>query len=120
MTRILRNPKAMNASNPAEVKRVLIDIWALISEAPLTITADYTTTGRVALERLICTNTTAIVIKLDAGPADGDEVIVKQKNAAVTIDGNGNTIDGDATKVLSLYDGAHLVYADGDAEWSLF
>lgn len=119
MTRIVRNPKSMNASNPEEVKRVLIDMWALVSEAPLTITADYTTTGRVALERLVCANSTAITIKLDDGPSDGDEVIVNRNGVGtITVDGNGNTINGESTlTVTSRYDSYRLSYNAIAGEW---
>lgn len=118
MTRIVRDPKSLNSKNPEEVKRILIDMWALISEATLTITKDYTTTGKVAIERLKLKNKVDITVKLDDGPADGDQVQFKRLGEQVTIDGNGKTIDGEDELILgSKYDAVLLEYTG--TEWSI-
>jgi hypothetical protein len=102
-----------------EIRDVLVDMWALISPFSAAQTGDYTVTGNVALERVVMTNTTAATVTLPANPKDLAEVFVKRTDAQVTIDGNGKTIDGQATQILgSQYDGAHMLYTDAAGEWS--
>jgi hypothetical protein len=102
------------------VRRALVDIWSIVGQMPLTITGNYTTTGAIAFERLVCTNSIPITVTLHDTPADGDRVSVKRQNAQVTIAGNGNTIDGEASLVLGVrYDAPHIVYTDSGSEWSI-
>lgn len=127
MPRRLLNPNALSAvPSPEDLRAALVSIWYLVSEAPITVTGDYTTTGRVALERLICTNAAANTVTLHYPAADGDEVIIKRQNAQVTIkskvasDGSKNTIDGEDEQILGVqYDSPHLVYTDSGSEWSI-
>jgi hypothetical protein len=54
-----------------------------------------------AWEIVICTANT-FQVDLPAGPSDNDQVIVKNRGAGtITVDGNGDTIDGAATAVIS-------------------
>ena len=102
-----------------EIREVLVDMWALISPFSAPQTGDYTVTGNVAIERVIMTNTASATVTLPTSPDDLAEVFVKRTDAQVTIDGNGNTIDGQATQILgSQYDGAHMLYTDAAGEWS--
>ncbi len=120
MPRRLLNPNALSAvPSPEDLRAALVSIWYLVSEAPITVTADYTTTGKVNLERLICTNTTAITVTLHPTPADGHEVIVNRNNTgAITVDGNGNTTNGMSTfTIMSQYDSCHLSYNEIAGEW---
>jgi hypothetical protein len=90
----------------------------LVSEAPINLTEDYTTTGAVALERLIGTNAAPITIKLHARPNDGDRVWVKRTDAQITLEGNGNTIDGETEWVLATkYDDVMVEWSDDADEW---
>lgn len=122
MARKLLDPNALRPDpTPQQIRRALVDIWYLVSEAPLSLTdIDYTTTGNVAKEILIGTNTRPITVYLNPKPFDGEEVIIKRQNAEITVDGNGNTIDGETTLPLSsIYDSPHLVYTDNGGEWSI-
>ena len=102
-----------------EIRDVLVDIWYIINPFSSSQDGDYTTTGAVAIERVIMTNTVSRTVLLHPFPSDLDEVIVKRTDAQVTLDGNGKTIDGSATKILGTqYDGAHLIYTDAAAGWS--
>jgi len=102
-----------------EVRQALLGIWELVSIEPVTATADYEVSGKVAKETVICTNTTGITVTLQSQPKNMTEVIVKMTSGAVTVSGNGKTIDGSATQILSLYNGMHIVYTDAAGEWSI-
>jgi len=102
-----------------QIRESLVDIWAVVSPAPITASGDYEVTGKVAVETVICTNTSASTITLPAQPDDLAEVVVKATNSTVTVTGNGKTIDGSATKILTAYDGMHIVYTDAAGEWSI-
>ena len=55
-------------------------------------TIDNAVTGH---QTIICT--AAVTVFLDATPNDRDTAEIKQTNTALTIDGNGKLIDGNAT-----------------------
>jgi len=114
-------PDALAPSpSPEEIRKALTDLWDIVGVVPLTIDLDYTTTGKVALERIVATNEDAIEIKLDDSPADGDEVLIKRQNGQVTLIGNGNTIDGELNKVLNTkYDVIRVLYTSSGEEWSV-
>ena len=119
MARRQLNPNSLQPAPSAEdIRAALVSIWYWVSEAPLSITEDYTTTGSVALEKIIGTNTSAIIIKLHDRPADGDQVWIKRTDAQITLDGNGNTIDGETEWVLGTkYDDVLVEYSDLAGEW---
>ncbi len=121
MTRKLLDPNSLNAVPLAQdLRRALVDLWSIVSPAPVAVTAAHTVSGRVAVETLICTNTGAVTVTLNVSPFDMQEVKVKRTDAQVTIDGNGKNIDGSATLVLSaIYDAPHLVYSEDHGEWSI-
>lgn len=127
MPRNIRNPNARlqgigqksTETQLKEIREVLVDMWALVSPFSAPHTGDYTVSGNVALERVIMTNTVAATVTLPVSPKDLAEVFVKRTDGQVTIDGNGTTIDGQATQILGTqYDGAHMLYTDAAAEWS--
>ena len=117
------NPNALNAVPTAqELRRALVDMWYLVGEAMITLTTEttYTTSSAVAIERIIAKNTVALTISLNAKPKDGDEVWVKRTDAAVTVSGNGNTIDGDTTYALVRVDDfIKFLYNEADTEWTV-
>jgi hypothetical protein len=123
MARKLLNPNSIDSKNPPllDLRRALIDIWSLVSELPVSVVdTDYTTTGKVDKEIIVASNVIPLTIYLNPTPKDGEEVIIKRQNAEITIDGNGNTIDGESSFVLAaLYDAPHLVYTDLGGEWSM-
>ncbi len=128
MTRKLRDPNARLqriGQMPVEVqlkevREVLVDIWGLVDPFSGAQSGNYTITGNANIERAIMTNSAPATVTLPAFPADLQEVFVKRTDAQVTIDGNGNTIDGQLTKILGVqYDGAHMIYTDAAGEWSL-
>jgi len=78
------------------------------------------TTGGASKQVVIMTNSTAKTVTLHDSPTDLNEVIVKRQSAQVTIDGNGKTIDGEATQILTgQYDAPHMVWTDSGDEWSI-
>lgn len=82
------------------------------------ISGSITTTGD---QILICTNTSPIVITLNANPRDAERVIVKRQNTgAVSIAGNGNNIDGSTPLVIgSRYDAPTVMFTNAGGEWSV-
>ena len=78
------------------------------------ITANYTTTGS---QIVICSNSSAITVTLNATPDDGESVHIKRQNALVTVSG---AVDGDSSKdIIFKYDSPHLVYTIAAGEWSI-
>lgn len=123
-SRNLLNPNSLPPEpSPEQIRRALVDIWYLVGEFPPTVsdaTGDYTTTGNIAIERIVATNTVPITIYLHETPADGDAVLVKRQNGLVTIDGQDQLIDGQETLQLgSKYDSVYLIWTDEGGEWSL-
>ena len=118
--RKLRNPNALTAQpTPQEIRGSMVDMWGLISPYSASQTGDYTLTGAIAHERVICANTVAVTITLNAKPKDLEEFTIKRTGTgAVTINGNGKTMDGCATVALVQYDGPHGIYTDAAGEWS--
>lgn len=56
---------------------------------------DHTTEGN---QTVICTASLTVTLALD--PLDRDLVVIKATNGNVTINGNGNNIDGDNTVII--------------------
>jgi len=81
----------------------------------ITANANFTTTGN---QILICTNTAAITITLNANPDDGEQVHIKRQNAGgVKVVG---AIDGATTKTIGVrYSSPHLIYTIDANEWSI-
>ncbi len=79
------------------------------------ITANYTTTGD---QIVVCSNTAAITVTLNANPDDGEQVHIKRQGTAlVTVSG---AIDGDTSKDITFrYDSPHLVFTIDAGEWSI-
>lgn len=93
-----------------------IDI-AGISFEIVTITADFTTTGN---QIIICNNTSAITVTMNAQPDDGERAYIKRRNAPVkAISTLG--IDGQTTAkaIVNRYDCPLLVYTAEIDEYSI-
>lgn len=102
---------------------VLGQIGSLQKKIPKTlivlVTSDYTTTGVPDIEILICANTTPITITLNSA-INGKQVKIKRQNAEVTLDGYGNTIDGEESIILGgRYDSPHLLWSTVAEEYSI-
>ena len=121
MSRRLLNPNSLTAEpNAEDIRRALVDIWYLVSEVPVSAGKDYTTSGAVSFERIVGTNDIPITIKLHERAADGDQVWIKRQNALITVEGNGNTIDGETSWTLdNKYDDIMVMYTDAGGEWSI-
>jgi hypothetical protein len=101
-TNIATNTTAINAINSSFGDLVVI-------------TTDYTTTGT---DRIICNNSSAATVTLRSSPGDDEKVYIKRLTSQVTIDGNGNTIDGDSTLVLTRdYTSVLLTYSSVIDAW---
>ena len=67
---------------------------------------------------IICT--AAVTVTLAAEPLNKDLVKVKQTNGNVTIDGNGNNIDGDSSVTMRRnFTGLDMVYSSVLGAWSI-
>lgn len=121
MSRNLLNPNSLSPEPTLiDVRRALVDLWYTTSPFSASQSDDYTTTGAVAHERVIMTNTQSRTVSLCSNPKDLEEVTIKRMDAQVTIDGNGKTIDGLTEMILgSQYDAPNLVYTDAAGEWSI-
>ena len=98
-----RNPRSIQSVQDINgVLDVLRDILAMIGEFRTVITADYSVTGEVAREVVVCNNTSSVTVTMVASPSDGDQVLVTRCNSgSVTVSFNGKTdISGGSTKVL--------------------
>lgn len=85
------------------------------------VSTRYTTTPGytlVATDDFVITNQTTI--SLPASPVDGKPYTIKSRNVAITVSGNGNTIDGLSTFFLGQYDAANFIYNATTAEWSVY
>ena len=125
MARRLLDPNSLAAQpSPERIREALVSIWYLVSEAPITVTVDYTTSGEVAVERLVGTNSEPVTVFLHNPAEDGDEIWIKRQNALITVkseetEGTKNTIDGaDELIFNNKYDAARLVYNEAAGEWS--
>ena len=71
MARILRNPNALaNQPDVVAIRGVLVDMWSIVSPFSAPQSGDYTTTGEVAHERVIMTNTSSATVTLHANPSE--------------------------------------------------
>lgn len=77
--------------------------------------SNHTTAGNEIVEA-----TTSITVTLNANPANEERVTVKRNTTtgAVTINGNGNNIDGDSTYTMLInYEGVDLIFSIDSGEW---
>ena len=80
----------------------------------IAITADYTTAGD---EVVICNNTAAITVTLNPSPIDGEKVHIKRRDGQVTFVG---PVDGAASKkIAQKYDAPTVIYSADAGEWVL-
>ena len=81
----------------------------------ITASVDFTTTGS---QVIICTNTAAITITLNANPDDGEQVHIKRQNiGSVTVSGD---IDGRTSLTIGQrYSSPHLIFTVDAGEWSI-
>ena len=97
--------------------RVFLDV----SPTPVTtvLTANSTLSDTDQIAR--CNNTVAITVKLPSLPAKGRFCHIKKINVGdVIVDGNGNTIDGQATqRIRGRYDSMFVVF-DGISDWGIY
>lgn len=73
-----------------------------------------TTTGP---EIVLCFNTAAATVTLNAKPQDGESVKISRRDALVTVSGSIN--GGTSIVILSKYDTAQLVYSAEAGEWAI-
>ena len=100
--------------------KLILDIWRCVAITSSSQTGTEYTTGDSGHEIVIWKNTSAAVGKLNANPKDGDMVTFKRTKEAVTMDGNGNKIDGETDILLgATYDAPTVIYTDAAGEWSL-
>lgn len=93
-------------------------LFATVENDPVYIStsSNYTTTGN---EDVVIA-TAAITVTLNDSPDDGETVTVKRATTAgyVTVDGNGNTIDGDTDFIMvNNYDSYTFIYIEDAGEW---
>lgn len=112
--RKLRNPKAGGDPN-----QVLIDLYNYVAPSEVVVTTDYTDPGVAGIHKIVCNNTTAITIDLTDKPKDLNKVqVIRANTGAVTIDGNGNNINGSATySIASQYDSVTVEWFEEIGRW---
>ena len=91
-------------------------VMPVIKETEVIATStDFTTTGS---QIIICTNTAAITITLNATPDDAEQVhIVRQNTGAVAVSG---AINGDTSLTIgNRYSSPHLVFTIDADEWNI-
>jgi len=86
------------ATNTTNIATNTTSIAGINTELGVLVVAstNYTT---VSTSRVICN--AAITITLRASPGDDEKVYVKRTNGEVTVNGNGNNIDGEASVILN-------------------
>ncbi|MEE9532743.1 MAG: hypothetical protein V3W52_17325 [Syntrophobacteria bacterium] len=98
-----------------DIESILEQIQSIEEPESVSTSVDFTTTGS---QTIICTNTTAITIALNATPADFEEVHIKRQNIG-PVDVSG-AIDGDTLKTINKrYDAPHLIFTVDANEWSI-
>ena len=117
--RIIVDPNALSASpSPQDIRKVLIDLYSLVSVFVTRETLDYAITGNVSHETVIMANTVAKTVTMKAEPEDLDQVTVIRTDAKVTINGNGKNIADNATlELLAKGDAPMMVFSADDATW---
>ena len=113
--------------SPQDIRRQLVEIYTVTREFLSTQSDDYTTTGKVAHEVVVMTNSTSKTVYLHDGnnntpvPEDGQKVTIKRTDAQVTADGGDFNIDGAGTHVLSVAKHARTFEFVADTgEWVVF
>ena len=105
-----------------QLRQVVIDLHRWVNSAFSVQSGDYTTTGEVRHETVICDATTGgtQTITLHSPPADGDLVTVKRvgtEGVTVATAGSEN-IDGASTdSIASQYDSHNFLYIADKTEW---
>lgn len=98
------------------------DVTITVADSPYTISPAVGIS--IILRVIYCDSTTGpITVELPAAPEQGDEFKVKDSGGAaatdnITVDGNGNTIDGQVTQVIAA-DYQALWFKFNGAEWSI-
>jgi len=92
----------------------LVEARVTYLEGSIVVTAvNVTASGNTTI---ICTD--ALTVTLNTNPLDKDLVKVKQTNGNVTIDGNGNNIDGDSSVIMRRnFTGLDLVFSSSADAW---
>lgn len=117
--RYLNQRAIQNVADIEGVKAVLFDLLAAVGEYKENTTTDYSVSGNVAREIVVCNNTSAITVTMVAEPRDGDQVLVSRANTGgVTVDFNGKTdIFGNATVTLNQGDSPDYEFDETLDQW---
>jgi len=83
------------------------------------VTGDSPVSASVGYVHTLDATTGAVELDLPAAPSDrqGVGVVVTNATNTVTVDGNGNNIEGAASETLALYDAVTYRYYSGLGEW---
>lgn len=97
-----------------EIRLNLVEARVSYLEGTMVVTAvNVTVSGNTTI---ICTS--ALTVTLASAPLDKDLVKVKQTNGNVTINGNGNNIDGDSSVIMRRnFTGLDLVFSSTADAW---
>ena len=97
-----------------EAALIIINARLTYLEGTMVVTAvNVTASGNTTI---ICTDSLTVTMALN--PLDKDLVKVKQTNGNVTIDGNGNNIDGDSSVIMRRnFTGLDMVYSSTADAW---
>jgi len=121
MTRQIRDPQALQGYTPTTQQLLdsLVDVWGYVNPVVTEVTTDYTAAGSLGTEKILCNSGSSITVDLPADPSDLTVIeVVRAGTGAVTIDGNGNTINGASTQsVASQYDCTTVEWFEDISEW---
>jgi hypothetical protein len=112
--------RAMTALNEELTLTLQESFFAVLNTLTydVNVDADYIVSGLVLNETVICNNTSPITVTMPARVEGRQVTVVRAGTGAVTIDGNGVNIIGNATQVLpAQYDAADMIASA--TEWVL-
>ena len=114
-------PKLAQAGFWQFLRELLIEAYNGYSFYESRQTADYTLGGTVKDELAMFNGTSAQIAYLPVNPKDGQTcTILRENTGAVTINGNGNTINGAATLSVALKgDSYTLIYSKAAGEFKI-
>ena len=120
MSRTLRNP--INTRDFNELQQTVWDLYQYIVPFSISVTADYTTTGKVGYEKVVVDSTSSTTVTLHSGAEDKQRVqVVRHSSSPVTVATEGSeTINGASTITIgSQYDSPLFEWDDVLNEWGI-
>ena len=118
---VVGESNSLNNTTTREIEGEFFSCADLICNVPITTVTDSNSTLTSELYIEIYATTQDVTLTLPASPSTGKIYHIKLQDNTFTgiIDGNGNTIDGDATQIMSIEDETMKVVFNG-TDWSVY